>query len=71
MALVSIMECVLVVMLLLIKMVCSDCASVMCCARSDAWAFTLGLRGDVVWVVSAPPLRRRQRSKRGARRAVG
>lgn len=48
MALVSIMECVLVVMLLLIKMVCSDCASVMFCARSDAWAFTPGLRGDVV-----------------------
>jgi hypothetical protein len=41
-ALVSIVDCVVVELLLLIKMVCSDCDSVVLCA------FTLGLRGDVV-----------------------
>jgi hypothetical protein len=74
-ALVPIVDCVVIKLSLLVKMICPDCgASVVWCACSNAVRLRVRSLLDcvVVWWLeeSAPPLERRQRSKRGARRAV-
>lgn len=73
-ALVSIVECVVLVLLLLIKMVCFDCAIVVVSACSDA-VDCVCVHSWISWwcgssKVSDPPLKRRQRLKRGTRRAI-